>query len=125
VVKEIIEDTCRQVAHDMERFLNALATIASISPLLGLLGTVLGMVQMFTAITEKGVGDGSVVAGGIAVALITTVGGLLVAIPTLVFYRYFRGRVDDLVMTMEQEALKMIELMHHEREPDAAGEGRR
>ena len=123
VIKESIEEMGHQVVHELEQFLNALATISSISPLLGLLGTVLGMIQMFNAITLKGVGDGSVVAGGIATALISTVSGLIVAIPTLIFYRYFRSRVDDLVMTMEIEALKMVEVMHGERDRENVSEG--
>ncbi|MBI2994119.1 MAG: MotA/TolQ/ExbB proton channel family protein [Gammaproteobacteria bacterium] len=122
VVKESVEEIGHQVVHELEEFLGALSTIASVSPLLGLLGTVLGMIQMFNAITLKGVGDGSIVAGGIATALISTVTGLIVAIPTLIFYRYFRARVDDLVITMEVEALKMVEVMHGERDRENPGE---
>lgn len=116
VMKESIEEVGRHVAHDLERFLNTLGTIASISPLLGLLGTVIGMIKVFAVITAQGVGDPSVLAEGISEALITTAVGLTVAIPSLMFYRYFRGRVDELVVTMEQEALKMVEVMHGERE---------
>ena len=116
VMKESIEEVGHHVAHDLERFLNTLGTIASISPLLGLLGTVVGMIKVFAVITAQGVGDPSVLAEGISEALITTAVGLTVAIPSLMFYRYFRGRVDELVITMEQEALKMVEVMHGERE---------
>ena len=116
VMKESIEEVGHHVAHDLERFLNTLGTIASISPLLGLLGTVVGMIKVFAVITAQGVGDPSVLAEGISEALITTAVGLTVAIPSLMFYRYFRGRVDELVVTMEQEALKMVEVMHGERE---------
>lgn len=116
VMKESIEEVGRHVAHELERFLNTLGTIASISPLLGLLGTVIGMIKVFAVITAQGVGDPSVLAEGISEALITTAVGLTVAIPSLMFYRYFRGRVDELVVTMEQEALKMVEVMHGERE---------
>lgn len=116
VMKESIEEVGRHVAHELERFLNALGTIASISPLLGLLGTVLGMIKVFTVITTQGVGDASILASGIAEALITTAAGLMVAIPTLLFYRYFRGRVDELVVTMEQDALKLVEAMCGQRE---------
>ncbi len=116
VMKESIEEVGHHVAHDLERFLNTLGTIASISPLLGLLGTVVGMIKVFAVITAQGVGDPSVLAEGISEALITTAVGLTVAIPSLMFYRYFRGRVDELVVTMEQEALKMVENMHGERE---------
>ena len=118
VMKESIEEVGRHVAHELERFLNALGTIASISPLLGLYGTVLGMIKVFSVITTHGVGDPSILADGISVALITTAAGLSVAIPSLMFHRYFRGKVDDLVMSMEQEALKMVEVMHGLREKD-------
>ena len=116
VMKESIEEVGRHVAYDLERYLNTLGTIASISPLLGLLGTVVGMIKVFAVITAQGVGDPGVLAEGISEALITTAVGLTVAIPSLMFYRYFRGRVDELVVTMEQEALKMVEVMHGERE---------
>lgn len=118
VMKESIEEVGRHVAHDLERFLNTLGTIASISPLLGLLGTVIGMIKVFAVITTHGVGDPSILADGISTALITTAAGLSVAIPSLMFHRYFRGKVDDLVVTMEQEALKMVEVMHGLRERD-------
>ncbi len=112
IMKESIEDVGRHVVHDLERYLNTLGTIASITPLLGLLGTVIGMIKVFAVITTQGVGDPGVLAGGISEALLTTAAGLTVAIPSLMFYRYFRGRVDELVVTMEQEALKMIETLH-------------
>lgn len=122
VMKESIEEVGRQVAHELQRFLNTLGTIASISPLLGLLGTVFGMIKVFSVITTQGVGDPSVLADGISTALLTTAAGLSVAIPSLMFHRYFRGKVDDLVMTMEQEALKMVEVMHGMREKDTSTE---
>ena len=112
LMKESIEDVGRHVVHELERYLNALGTIASVTPLLGLLGTVIGMIKVFTVITVQGVGDPGVLAGGISEALITTAAGLTVAIPSLMFHRYFRARVDELVVTMEQEALKMIEALH-------------
>jgi len=112
LMKESIEDVGRHVVHDLERYLNTLGTIAAITPLLGLLGTVLGMIRVFTVITTEGVGNPGVLAGGIAEALITTAAGLIVAIPSLLFYRYFRGRVDELVVTMEQEAIKLVEALH-------------
>ena len=118
VMKESIEEVGRHVAHELERFLNTLGTIASISPLLGLLGTVIGMIKVFAVITAHGVGDPSILADGISTALITTAAGLSVAIPSLMFHRYFRGKVDDLVVTMEQEALKMVEVMLGLRERD-------
>ncbi len=112
MMKENIEDVGRHVIHDLDRYLNTLGTIASITPLLGLLGTVIGMIKVFAVITTQGVGDPGTLAGGISEALITTAAGLTVAIPTLMFHRYFRGHVDELVVTMEQEALKMVEAMH-------------
>lgn len=122
VMKESIEEVGRHVAHELERFLNTLGTIASITPLLGLLGTVIGMIKVFAVITAHGVGDPSILADGISTALITTAAGLSVAIPSLMFHRYFRGKVDDLVVTMEQEALKMVEVMHGLRERDHSTE---
>ena len=118
VMKESIEEVGRHVAHELERFLNTLGTIASITPLLGLLGTVIGMIKVFAVITTHGVGDPSILADGISTALITTAAGLSVAIPSLMFHRYFRGKVDDLIVTMEQEALKMVEVMQGLRERD-------
>ncbi len=112
LMKESIEDTGRHVVHELERYLETLGTVAAISPLLGLLGTVIGMVQVFTEITTLGVGDPTALAGGISVALITTAAGLTVAIPALVGYRYLRNRVDTLVVRMEKEALKLIEAIH-------------
>ena len=118
VMKESIEEVGRQVVAQLDRYLNTLGTIASIAPLLGLLGTVIGMIKVFSAITTAGVGNPTVLAGGISEALITTAAGLSVAIPSLMFHRYFNGRVDQLVMKMEEEALKMVEVMQGERERD-------
>ena len=98
VLKEAIEDSGRHVVHDLGRYLNTLGTIAAISPLLGLLGTVSGMIRAFTAITTQGVGDPTVLAGGISEALITTAAGLAVAIPALIAHRYLRGRIDEHVV---------------------------
>ncbi len=112
VMKESIENIGRHVVHDLERYLNALGTIAAITPLLGLLGTVIGMIKVFAVITSQGVGDPGVLASGISEALLTTAAGLTVAIPALMFHRYFRGRIDGLVVTMEAEALKMVEALH-------------
>ncbi len=115
VMKESIEEVGRHVVHDLGKFLTTLGTIASIAPLLGLLGTVIGMIQVFTVITTVGLGDPAVLAEGISVALITTAAGLTVAIPALMFHRYFQGKIDELVVNMEQEALKMVEVMHGQR----------
>lgn len=117
VMKEAIEDAGRQVTHELERFLNSLGTIASIAPLLGLLGTVLGMIEVFSAITAAGVGEPKVLAGGIAKALITTAAGLIVAIPALIFHRYFQSRVDELMLKMENETLRFIEIIDSKRAP--------
>ena len=115
VMKESIEDTGRHIVHELERYLNTLGTIAAITPLLGLLGTVIGMIKVFATITTQGVGNPGALAGGISEALITTAAGMSVAIPTLMFYRYFRGRVRMLVLKMEQEAMIMVEIMHGQR----------
>jgi len=109
LIKEAVEDTGRHVVHDLERFLNPLGTIAGITPLLGLLGTVIGMIEVFSAIMVSGVGDANVLAGGISQALITTASGLTVAIPSYFFYRYFTGKVSEYVITMEEKAIKLIE----------------
>ncbi len=114
-IKECIEERGREVVHDLERFLNTLGTIASISPLLGLLGTVIGMISVFAAITKHGVGDPAALAGGISEAMITTAAGLTVAIISLVFYRYFRRKVDGIVVIMEREAIKMVDVLHNNR----------
>jgi biopolymer transport protein ExbB len=105
---EAIEDAGRHITHELERYLGALSTIAAISPLLGLLGTVTGMIRTFKAITVAGVGNPTAMSGGIAEALITTAAGLIIAIPALVAYRYLRARVDGLVIEMEKESLKLV-----------------
>lgn len=115
VMKEAIEESGRSVVLRLERFLNTLGTIAAITPLLGLLGTVFGMIQVFSAITSAGVGDPNALAGGISKALITTAAGLSVGIPALMFHRYFIGKVNELVIRMEQEAMRLVEIIHGER----------
>jgi biopolymer transport protein ExbB len=109
LIKEAVEDTGRHVVHELERFLNTLGTIAGISPLLGLLGTVIGMIKVFSAIMAHGVGNASVLAGGISEALITTAAGLSVAIPSFFFYRHFKGQVEEYVVSMEEQAINLIE----------------
>jgi biopolymer transport protein ExbB len=121
VMKEAIHDTGRQVVVEMERHLNTLGTIASVAPLLGLLGTVIGMIDVFGVIMNAGVGNPGVLAGGISKALITTAAGLSVAIPSLMFHRYFNSKVNKLTIGMEEQALKLVEVMKGERE---GGEGR-
>ncbi|MFW6020628.1 MAG: MotA/TolQ/ExbB proton channel family protein [Guyparkeria sp.] len=117
-----IEDAGRHVAHQMERYLNTLGTIALIAPLLGLLGTVIGIIDVFQAITEHS-GAGAIapelLAGGIAKALITTAAGIMVAVPAFIFHRYFRGLIDELVIDMEVEAIRLVDLIY------PAGMGRR
>lgn len=116
VMKESIEEAANHVVHEMEKYLNFLGTIAAITPLLGLLGTVIGMIRVFTAIMLHGSGNASVLAGGISEALITTAAGLTVAIPSLVAHRFFQRRIDTLVVGLEQESLKLVEVVHGERE---------
>ena len=121
IMKESIEHEASQVIHELERFLNPLGTIATITPLLGLLGTVIGMIKVFAEIQLAGVGNAGNLAGGISEALITTAAGLSVAIPALICHRYFIRRVDELVVNMEQEAIKLVEVVHGDREIDVEG----
>lgn len=111
IIKERIEDVGRHVAHRLERFLNTLGTIAAVTPLLGLLGTVFGMIEMFLDILTVGVGDANRLAGGIGQALITTAAGLCVAIPALMFHRYLRGRVTEYVVDMEKQAIALLDAL--------------
>jgi biopolymer transport protein ExbB len=108
VMNEAIEDTGRHVVHELDRYLITLGTIATISPLLGLLGTVVGIMRVFAAISSNGLGNPAVLAGGISEALITTVAGLAVAIPAYIAHRYLRGKVDDLVVRMERETIRLM-----------------
>jgi len=121
IMKESIEHEASQVIHELERFLNPLGTIATIAPLLGLLGTVIGMIKVFAEIQLAGVGNAGNLAGGISEALITTASGLSVAIPALICHRYFIRRVDELVVNMEQEAIKLVEVVHGDREINVEG----
>jgi biopolymer transport protein ExbB len=111
IMKEAMEEVATQVSHDLERYLTTLGIIASISPLIGLLGTVVGMIQVFTALMLEGAGNANVLAGGISQALITTAAGLSVAIPALMFHRFFLRRVDELMVNMEQEASKLVDIV--------------
>ncbi|MBK1849906.1 MULTISPECIES: MotA/TolQ/ExbB proton channel family protein [unclassified Marinobacter] len=121
IMKESIEHEASQVIHELERFLNPLGTVATITPLLGLLGTVIGMIKVFAEIQLAGVGNAGNLAGGISEALITTAAGLSIAIPALICHRYFIRRVDELVVSMEQEAIKLVEVVHGDREIDVEG----
>jgi biopolymer transport protein ExbB len=114
VIKEAIEEAGRHVVHDLERHLQTLGTIANITPLLGLLGTVIGMIKVFSAITTFGVGDPQALAEGISEALVTTAAGLSVGIPSLMFHRYFKGKVNTLTVDMEQQALKFMKILQKE-----------
>ena len=115
LIRESIEENGRHVVHEMERFMNTLGTISTIAPLLGLLGTVIGMIRVFTAITVIGIGNPAQLAGGISEALITTAAGLSVAIPSLIFHRHLKRKIDELVVAMEQEAMKLVEFLHGDR----------
>ena len=116
VIKERIEDVGRHISHELNRFLPTLGTIAAVSPLLGLLGTVFGMIQMFLTILTTGVGDASQLAGGIGQALISTAVGLCVAIPTLMLHRYFRGKVAGYVVEMEKVAMNLLDVLEARQE---------
>lgn len=114
-MKDAMEDAAAPVVHDLERYLTALGTIAAISPLLGLLGTVLGMIEVFRALVEDGIGNPGIFASGISEALVTTAAGLAVAIPTLILHRYLLRKVDDLVVVMERRSARLVELVHADR----------
>ena len=118
ILVERVTDTGRHVVHELERFMGTLGTIASIAPLLGLLGTVIGIIQAFNDISSKGSGDPRILSGGIAQALITTAAGLCVAIPALVGYRYLRGRIEVIVVQMEKEAMRLVDLLESQRSGD-------
>jgi biopolymer transport protein ExbB len=117
---ERLEDAGRHVVHELERFLNTLGTISGVSPLLGLLGTVGGIIKSFNAITAGGMGDPRMLSGGIAQALVTTAAGLMVAIPSLIAYRYLRGRVDRIVIEIEKDAIALADALEA---ADEAGAG--
>src|SRR5690348_1684624 len=117
IIKERVEDTGRHVVYRLERFLNTLGTIALIGPLLGLLGTVFGLIKMFFAVMISGVGDPMKMAGGIGEALVCTATGLCVAIPAYFFHRYFRGRVADYVVEMEEQTIQLIDELSAHAEP--------
>lgn len=113
-MKESVEQAGRQVVHELERFLNTLGTIASVSPYLGLLGSVLGMMKVFSTFSATGseIANPARLAGGISEILVATAAGLAVAIPSLIFYRYFQGRVAELTVRMEEEALQLIDALN-------------
>ena len=118
IMKECIEEAAARVIHDLERYLNAMGTMAGIAPLLGLLGTVLGMIEIFSSFMGAGMANAPILAAGISKALITTAAGLMVAIPALFFHRYLQRRIDELVVGMEQEAIKLVEVVQGDRDVD-------
>lgn len=122
IMKDSIEEAANQVIYKLERYLNVLGTISSIAPLLGLLGTVIGMIKVFTAIMLQGTGNAAVLAGGISEALITTAAGLSVAIPALVCHRFFERRIDSLTLKMEDQAIRLVDALHGERTPVSGGD---
>ena len=115
IMKEAIEETGRAVAHELERYLTTLGTIAAVSPLLGLFGTIVGMIDIFASQGVAGANPQQL-AQGIAIALNTTGLGLIIAIPATIFWRHFRALVDSLVIDMEQQAIKLVEVVHGERQ---------
>ena len=116
-MREAMEDAAGAVVHDLERYLTALGTIAAVSPLLGLLGTVIGMIRVFAALMGDQAAEVAVLAGGISEALVTTAAGLTVAIPALMFHRYLLRKVDDLTVEMEHQATRFADLLHPEPRP--------
>lgn len=116
IMKESIEEAANYEIHEMERYLNALGTIAVVTPLMGLLGTVIGMIKVFSDIMLVGSGQAGMLAGGISEALITTAAGLSVAIPSLICHRMLQRRVDEIVVFMEQESIKLVDVLHGDRE---------
>nr|WP_305834824.1 MotA/TolQ/ExbB proton channel family protein [Pseudomonas sp. A29(2023)] len=124
IMKECIEEAASRVIHELERYLNTLGTIAAMGPLLGLLGTVFGMIEIFGGFMDNGMANAPALAGGIGKALITTAAGLMVAIPAVFFHRFLLRRVDELVVAMEQDAIKLVEVTQGDREVDFAEEGK-
>ena len=118
VMRESIQEAAGHVIHDLEKYLNTLGTVAAVAPLLGLLGTVVGMIRVFTEITIQGTGNANALAGGISEALITTATGLAVAIPALVMHRYFTGKIDAIVVGLEQETIKLVDALHSGRKTE-------
>ncbi|TCP69997.1 biopolymer transport protein ExbB [Pseudomonas putida] len=122
IMKECIEEAASRVIHELERYISTLGTIAAMAPLLGLLGTVLGMIDIFSAFMgSQMTANASVLAGGISKALVTTAAGLMVGIPAVFFHRFLLRRIDELVVGMEQEAIKLVEVIQGDREVEVAG----
>ena len=121
IMKESIQESATGVVHELEKFLSTLGSIAAITPLLGLLGTVVGMIDVFAAIMIHGTGDAAQLAGGISQALLTTAAGLVVAIPAIFFHRFFVRRVEEITVELEQSAVHVVDLVHGDREADPGG----
>jgi biopolymer transport protein ExbB len=115
IMKESIEETGSAVAHELNRYLSTLGTLAAVTPLLGLFGTVIGMIEIFGSQAPSGGGNPAALAHGISIALYNTAFGIMVAVPALMFYRYFASKVDDFIVEMEQQAIKLVEIVHGER----------
>jgi biopolymer transport protein ExbB len=118
IMKESIEETASYVVHDLQQYMSTLGIVVEISPLLGLFGTVLGMIQLFSAVVLQSSGNTSALAGGISVALLTTAAGLSVAIPALVMHRHFTRRIESIIIVLEQETLKLVDALHGDRKLD-------
>jgi biopolymer transport protein ExbB len=118
IMKESIEESANVVIHHMEKYLSVLGTLAMISPLLGLLGTVVGIIEAFMAVTGGGMADPSLLAAGISKALVTTAGGLFIAIPAMVMHRFFIRHIANMAVEMEQQAIKLVDIVHGDREVD-------
>jgi biopolymer transport protein ExbB len=114
IIKEAIEETGRAINHKLERYLSTLGTIATVAPLLGLFGTIIGMVELFSSFTTSG-NDVTVFARGISIALYNTAGGIVVAVPAMIAYRFFRTKIDSLIVEMEQQAIKLVEIINGKR----------
>ena len=116
VIKESVEEAGYAVAHELDRFLTTLGTIATMSPLLGLLGTIVGMIEIFGVQGPSGMADPGALAHGISIALYNAAFGIIVAVPSLVFYRHFRARADSLVVEMQIQAVKLVEIIQGKRQ---------
>ncbi len=116
VMKDSIEEAGRAVAHELDRFLTTLGTISTMAPLLGLLGTIIGMIEIFGSQGPSGMANPAQLAHGISIALYNAAFGIIVAVPSLVFYRHFRARTDSLVVEMEMQAVKLVEVVHGQRQ---------
>ena len=123
IMKEAIEDAATPVVHELERYLSLLGTIAMISPLLGLLGTTIGIIDAFLVVTAGGISDPTALAGGISKALVTTASGICIAIPAMIMHRYYSRHIQSLTVRMEQQAVRLVDMLHGDREVDVREDG--